>query len=94
MTDFTSLHLKVNDLKAKVAYNSITPAYLGSLLDDFLKIIEPIDGLSSISADLKSLRSKLILLTPVRCEDEDDLKAKVASGDYAVGQQFYIPEED
>lgn len=36
MTDFFSLQSKVNDLKAKVEQNSITPSYLGWLLDDFL----------------------------------------------------------
>jgi hypothetical protein len=92
MSDLTSLQLKINDLKAKVANNSITPTYLGSLLDEFIKIIEPINDFASISEDLKSLRSKLVLLTPIRCNDEDDLKAKASSGDYAVGQQFYIPE--
>ena len=88
MSDLTSLQLKINDLKAKVANNSITPTYLGSLLDEFIKI----NDFASISEDLKSLRSKLVLLTPIRCNDEDDLKAKASSGDYAVGQQFYIPE--
>lgn len=31
---------------------------------------------------------------PIRCTDEADLAAKVASGDYPEGQEFYIPEED
>lgn len=34
------------------------------------------------------------LLMPVECADEADLAAKAASDDYAVGQQFYIPESD
>lgn len=43
MTDFESLRLKVEDLKMKIAYKSITPVYLGSLLEDFLEKMEDID---------------------------------------------------
>ena len=71
----------------------------GAIRDDRLYLCE--DGLyewkdgelSAVGPGISVLRH-LSLLTPVRCEDEDDLKAKVASGDYAVRQQFYIPEED
>lgn len=51
MTDFSSLKIKVNDLKAKVAQNSITPAYLGALLDDFITQMQVID-LTDLSEDL------------------------------------------
>ena len=43
MTDFSSLQSKVNDLKAKVEQNSITPSYLGALLDDFIVMMKAID---------------------------------------------------
>lgn len=48
MTDFSSLQTKVDALKAMVAVNSITPTYLGSLLDDFITQMKAIDmtGLS------------------------------------------------
>mgnify|MGYP002605174075 CR=1 FL=1 len=52
MTDFSSLQLKVNDLKAKIAQNSITPIYLGSLLQDFLDHISDID--TDLSSDLST----------------------------------------
>lgn len=52
MTDFSSLQLKVNDLKAKIAQNSITPIYLGSLLQDFLDQISDID--TDLSSDLST----------------------------------------
>lgn len=94
MTDFSSLQLKVNDLKATVAQNSITPAYLGALLDDFIEVIKPISEFNDISNDLSLMRKKVAALTPVLCKDEADLAAKAASDDYAVGQQFYIPESD
>lgn len=50
MTDFSSLQSKINDLKAKVEQNSITPAYLGALLDDFIAHMKAIDtsGLSDV----------------------------------------------
>jgi len=51
MTDFSSLQSKVNDLKAKVEQNSITPLYLGSLLDDFIVQMKSID-MSGLSDDV------------------------------------------
>ena len=53
MTDFSSLQLKVNDLKAKVAQNSITPAYLGALLDDFIAQMKAID-MTGMSDDVRT----------------------------------------
>lgn len=94
MTDFSSLQIKVNDLKAKVEQNSITPAYLGALLDDFIKVISPISEFSEISADLTLMRKKVAALTPVLCSDEDDLRTKIASGNYPDEQIFYIAEEN
>lgn len=52
MTDFLSLQLKVNDLKAKIDQNSITPAYLGALLDEFLVQMKSID-MTGMSEDLR-----------------------------------------
>lgn len=43
MTDFSTLQSKVNALKAMVAANSITPTYLGALLDDFITQMKAID---------------------------------------------------
>lgn len=57
MTDFTSLQLKIDDLKAKVAQNSITPTYLGSLLDDFLKQMQAID-MTDMSDDVRTALGK------------------------------------
>lgn len=53
MTDFSSLQSKVNDLKAKVEQNSITPAYLGALLDDFIKQMKSID-MTGMSNDVQT----------------------------------------
>lgn len=53
MTDFSSLQIKVNDLKAKVTQNSITPAYLGALLDDFITQMKAID-MTGMSDDVKT----------------------------------------
>ena len=53
MTDFTSLQSKVNDLKAKVAQYSITPAYLGALLDDFITLMKKID-MTGMSDDVQT----------------------------------------
>ena len=53
MTDFSSLQIKVNDLKAKVSQNSITPAYLGALLDDFISQMKAID-MTGMSDDVRT----------------------------------------
>lgn len=53
MTDFTSLQSKVNDLKAKVAQYSITPAYLGALLDDLITLMKKID-MTGMSDDVQT----------------------------------------
>lgn len=53
MTDFSSLKSKVDDLKAKVVQNSITPAYLGALLDDFITAMQSID-VTGMSDDVQA----------------------------------------
>ena len=53
MTDFSSLQSKVNDLKAKVEQNSITPSYLGALLDDFIVQMKAID-MTGMSEDVQT----------------------------------------
>ena len=44
MTDFSTLRLKINDLKAKVEHNSISPVYLGAILDEFLAALAAVDA--------------------------------------------------
>ena len=51
MTDFPSLQSKVNALKVKVEQNSITPVYLGALLDDVITLMETID-MTDMKADI------------------------------------------
>lgn len=53
MTDFSSLQSKVNDLKVKVEQNSITPVYLGALLDDFILQMKSID-MTGMSDDVQA----------------------------------------
>lgn len=53
MTDFSSIKSKVDDLKAKVAQNSISPAYLGALLDDFITAMQSID-VTGMSDEVRS----------------------------------------
>ena len=43
MYDFSTLISKVDALKAKIEQSSITPLYLGSLLNDFLLAMHGID---------------------------------------------------
>lgn len=50
MKDYTSILAKINDLKAKVEQSSITPPYLGALLDDIIAAIKAIDLTSEMSA--------------------------------------------
>lgn len=53
MADFSSLKQKVNALKAKVEQSSITPVYLGSILDDFITQMESID-MTDMSDDVRT----------------------------------------
>ncbi|MEE0979169.1 MAG: hypothetical protein UH625_07160, partial [Muribaculaceae bacterium] len=64
MTDFESLRLKVEDLKMKIEYKSITPVYLGSLLEDILEKMEDIDmtGMNEPIRDALASARKAITL--------------------------------
>lgn len=64
MTDFESLRLKVEDLKMKIEYKSITPVYLGSLLEDILEKMEDIDmtGMNEPIRDAVASARKAITL--------------------------------
>ena len=61
MTDYTSLQAKVNDLKAKVDSNSISPSYVGALLDDFISIIKSSDQEEDVAAALQNAATALTL---------------------------------
>lgn len=61
MTDYTSLQAKVNDLKAKVDSNSISPSYVGALLDDFISIIKSSDQEEDVAAALQDAATALTL---------------------------------
>jgi len=63
MTDFTSLHTKVDALKAIVAQSSITPKYLGALLDDFIAYIESVDKGAVSSEDIAETNLKVQSMT-------------------------------
>ena len=53
MADFSSLQQKVNALKAKVEQSSITPPYLGSILDNFITQMKSID-MTGMSDDVQN----------------------------------------
>lgn len=53
MADFSSLQQKVDALKSKIEQSSITPLYLGSLLDDFIAQMQSID-MTDLSDDVRS----------------------------------------
>lgn len=44
MADLSSLQQKVDAFKAKVETSSISPVYLGSILDDFISLMKPVDS--------------------------------------------------
>lgn len=50
MKDYTSLLAKINALKAMVEQSSITPAYLGAILDDIAAAIQGVDLTSEMPA--------------------------------------------
>lgn len=70
MTDFSSLQLKVDDLKAKVEQNSITPPYLGAILDAIIELMAAIDisdrktDISTALSNSQTALSSLNALTP------------------------------
>lgn len=89
MTDFTSLQKKVNALKALVAANSITPTYLGALLDDFISQMKAID-MTGMSDDVATaLRNSTTALSQAqqaltKAGDADDAaKAAVKTANAA-----------
>lgn len=53
MIDLSALQTKVNDLIAKVILNSVTPAYLGSILDDFITKMKAID-MTDLTEDIQT----------------------------------------
>ncbi|MDE6317212.1 MAG: DUF4886 domain-containing protein [Muribaculaceae bacterium] len=55
MTDYSSLFLKIDALKAKIARDSITPSSLGSLLEEILLTMESID----MTSERETIRSAL-----------------------------------
>ena len=59
MKDYSSLITKVNDLKAKIEQDSITPIYLGSLLDDFIAMMKAID-MTDLHEDIVATISRSI----------------------------------
>lgn len=53
MIDLSALQTKVNDLIAKVILNSVTPAYLGSILDDFITKMKALD-MTDLTEDIQT----------------------------------------
>lgn len=53
MSNYSSLQTKVNDLKAKILADSITPSYLGALLTDFITLISSID-MTDLTDDIRT----------------------------------------
>lgn len=73
MTDFSVIRLKITDLKAKILDGSVTPASLGTLLDEIVDLISATDTTSacqSLSTSLtnlsKSIPSQGVLSGEVR----------------------------
>ena len=79
MTDFDKLKTKVADLKAKVEQNSISPAYLGALLDDFINAMAPIAALSNITESLRTVKKQVTDLN-------DTLSEEIRTTATALGQ--------
>ncbi len=93
MTDFTSLQSKVNSLKALIAKDSISPVYLGGILDDIIQALSPIASFDDISEDLKTIREKLTLLIPQRIDSEEELDRMLEAGECEPGRIYYTEEE-
>lgn len=59
MSDFNKLFLKVADLKAKIENESVSPRYLGALLDDIVSLMQSID-MSSFKDVIRSAYSNAL----------------------------------
>lgn len=57
MKELTTLQAQIDDLKAKIEQNSITPVYLGSILAEIKDVIESM-GIESIESDASSAVTK------------------------------------
>ena len=96
MTDFSSLQTKLNDLKAKIATNSISPVYLGSILDDVIALISSIDmtDYKEDNTTVQAVIRNVSLLTPVKVESEAEMKRMIEAGECVEGQFYYTEEVD
>lgn len=88
MSNYSSLQTKVNDLKAKILADSITPSYLGALLTDFITLIASIDmtdltddirtAIANAGSALSSAQSALSKATDANSQSSD-AQSKAAS---------------
>lgn len=92
MTDIDLLKTKIAQLKAMIVNNSITPVYLGTILDEIVRILEPVSDLMIIKSDLMSIRKQLVKLTPQQIESEEAFMQMAASGSLVDGQIYYVEE--
>lgn len=60
--DLTKIQLKIDDLSLKVAQDSITPQYLGAILDELLKVIEQYDFRKQYKDTVDELKRQILEL--------------------------------
>lgn len=75
MTDFHSLQIKVNDLKAKVIQNSITPNYLGSLLEEIITFFNTL--VEVVTTEIRAVKDALTKESTDRAEADSALGARL-----------------
>lgn len=74
---------------------SITNEMVATVFDHLNEKCKANENSSSTQGlTIKVLQSRVAALTPVECSSEEDMAEKAASGDYPVGQIFFIPEDE
>lgn len=58
-TDFEKIQQKIDALKAQVSQNSITPSYLGQILDELLNVLEQYDFTQQYKDTVDDLKSQI-----------------------------------
>lgn len=83
MKDFSSLLKKVASLKAKVEQNSITPLYLGAILDDFISAIQSVD-MTDMADDISTALSNAAAALATAKQSLDAANAANTAADAAT----------
>ena len=84
MTDFSKILLKIDDLKAKIEQNSISPLYLGSMLEELVALLRQLDISDAVEASLSRLDGLISALRSALDKETSERK----TGIKALGERI------